>query len=105
VPVSCHAMVSARVTADLDTMTILHTDTLRTHPKNVPLVFIAVTCAIHSTFTIVFFFLKVKQPQWIAALLGACHTSSSCGSLINGGRPCAPGSISALQPQTRCGLP
>jgi hypothetical protein len=56
VPVSCHAMVSARVTADLDTMTILHTDTLRTHPKNVPLVFIAVTCAIYSTYTIVFFY-------------------------------------------------
>ena len=49
-------MVSARVTADLDTMTIIHTDTLRTHPKNVPLVFIAVTCAMHSTYTIVFFY-------------------------------------------------
>eukprot|EP01047_Picozoa_sp_COSAG01_P048602 COSAG01_NODE_4747_length_4768_cov_180.128721_2_plen_93_part_00 len=55
-PVSCHTMVSARVTADLDTMTILHTHTLRTHPKNVPLVSVAVTCAIHSTYTIVFFY-------------------------------------------------
>ena len=63
-PVSCHAMVSARVTADLDTMTILHTHTLRTHPKNVPLVSVAVTCAIHSTYTIVFFY----SPSLLASL-------------------------------------
>ena len=37
--VSCHVMVvSARVTADLDTMTILHIHPLRKPPKNVPLV-------------------------------------------------------------------
>ena len=36
VPVLCHAMVGAIVTADLDTMTIIHTHTLCIHPKNVP---------------------------------------------------------------------
>eukprot|EP01047_Picozoa_sp_COSAG01_P090543 COSAG01_NODE_22364_length_858_cov_7.584980_1_plen_40_part_10 len=40
-------MVWTLVTAHLDTMTILHTHTLPTHPKNVPLVSIAVTCAIY----------------------------------------------------------
>ena len=32
----CHAMVGALVTADLDTMTIIHTHTPCIHPKNVP---------------------------------------------------------------------
>jgi hypothetical protein len=75
VPVSCHTMVSARVTADLDTMTILHTHTLRTHPKNVPLVSVAVTCAIHSTYTIVFFY-SPSLPILIDVRLGDCQSNS-----------------------------